>query len=504
MTMQSNHAQTDHAQTDHVQADQPQTDQPRTDQPQAAEAASDGGHPFDELAAAVRGWVVDRGGENDVALPWNFALRHDPAVTVIAADTADVTKAVRFAVEHDLAVGVQSTGHGPVLPVDGMLILTGAMSTVTIDPERRTATIGAGATWNQVLAPAQQHGLAPLLGSAGTVGAIGYTLGGGLGWLARHFGPACDAVRSFEVVTGSGDVVRADATQNVDLFTALRGGGGGALGIVTSMEMDLFPVTDVYAGNLIYPAEAAPEIVDAWARWVADAPEELTSSVVFMNFPPLPDVPEPLRGQSFTIVRGCWSGDLAAGRELLDGWRLAHPPLIDVWSTMPFTEAASISNDPVDPMPSSAGGGWMRRPDREIAATIAAGSFPSEGPPPVVLTEIRHLGGAVSKGSALTSMGHRDREFLLNCVVLADPAPAPGTPARPAPALTALLDALGDAVDADTYLNFAEGEGRRRGIGTDPRAAAALRGAVRFDVDGRFRFGVDHRAAVQPGDTATA
>src|SRR5690606_29613601 len=145
------------------------------------------------------------------------------AVVVVAGDAADIATAVRFAATHDLSVGVQSTGHGPVLPVDGMLILTGALSSVTIDPERRTATIGAGATWDQVLAPAQAHGLAPLLGSSGTVGAVGYTLGGGLGWLARRYGPACDAVRSFEVVTGTGEIVRADATQNVDLFTALRG-----------------------------------------------------------------------------------------------------------------------------------------------------------------------------------------------------------------------------------------------------------------------------------------
>ncbi len=458
---------------------------------------TDDDHPFDELAASIAGWVVERGRAAEVATPWNIAVRHDPAVVVVAAEATDIATAVRFAAAHDLSVGVQSTGHGPVLAVDGMLILTGALNAVTIDPERRTATIGAGATWNQVLAPAQAHGLAPLLGSSGTVGAVGYTLGGGLGWLARRYGPACDAVRSFEVVTGAGEVVRADPTRNIDLFTALRGGGGGAHGIVTSMEMDLFPVSEVYAGNLFYPAEAAVEIVEAWARWVEHAPDELTSSVVLMNFPPLPEIPEPLRGRSFTIVRGCWSGDMAAGRELLDGWRLTHPPMVDVWSSMPFTEAPSISNDPVDPVPASAGGGWMRRPDRELAATIAARSFPTDGPPPVMFSEIRHLGGAVSVDTASSSMGNREREFLLSCVVPAVPADAPGTTVHAEPALTALLEALGDAVDPDSYLNFTEGPSRRQAsmTATAPRAAAALRGAVRFDVHDRFRFGVDHRRA---------
>lgn len=467
----------------------------QTDQPDPTEGFPSRHIPFDELAGAISGTVVERDAPCDAARPWNLTMRHDPAVTVLAADAADISAAVRFAARHDLPVGVQSTGHGPVLPVDGMLVLTGQLCEVTIDAATRIATIGAGATWNQVLAPAQQHGLAPLMGSSGTVGAVGSTLGGGLGWLSRRFGPACDAVRAFEVVTGTGDIIRADATQHTDLFTALRGGGGGAHGIVTSMEMELFPVETVYAGNLLYPADAAIDILDAWARWVGDAPDELTSSVVLMNFPPLPDVPEPLRGQSFTIVRGCWCGDLAKGRELLDTWRLAHPPLVDIWSSMPFSEANTISNDPVDPMPAASGGGWMRRPDRELAATLAAGSFPSGGPPPVVLTEVRHLGGAVAIDDERSSMGHRDREFLLSCIAAVAPAEAPGTPPRPAPAFTALIDSLGDAIDAGSYLNFSEGAARREAsmTATRPGAAAALQSATRIDPDDRFCFGVDHR-----------
>lgn len=453
--------------------------------------------PFDELRWMVRGRIIDADVTDEAATPWDLAMRHDPVVTVVAADGADVAAAVRFATAHELPVGVQSTGHGPVLPVDGMLIVTSEMDEVSIDPDARTARVAAGATWARVLDAAQAHGLAPLLGSAPHVGAVGYTLGGGLGWLARKHGPACDAVRSFEVVTGRGDVVGADPSRNIDLFTTLRGGGGGTHGIVTAMEIDLFPVETVYAGNLIYPAEAAVEIIDSWARWTGTVPDDLTSSVVLMNFPPLPDLPEPLRGGSFTIVRGCWSGDIAEGRAVLDSWRLAHPPLVDLWSSMPFVEAGTISNDPVDPMPASAGGGWMRRPDRALAATIASRSFPSDGPPPVVLTEIRHLGGAVAAGSAMSSMGNRDREYLLNCVAMCPPAEAAGSPVPVAPTLAGLLEALGDAIDADSYLNFTEGAARRAASSraTDPRAAAAIRGAARFDIEGRFRFGVDHRGA---------
>ena len=121
--------------------------------------------------------------------------------------------------------------------------------------------------------------------SSTAVGAVGSTLGGGLGWLARRYGPACDAVRSFEVVTPTGELVQACPNEHPELFRALRGGGGGCLGVVTEMEIDLFPVTTVYAGNLAYPADAAADVVTAWSAWVADAPDELTSSVVIEQRP---------------------------------------------------------------------------------------------------------------------------------------------------------------------------------------------------------------------------
>ena len=165
--------------------------------------------PFDELRWIVRGRVIDADVTDEAATPWDLAMRHDPVVTVVAADGADVAATVQFAAIHELPVGVQSTGHGPVLPVDGMLIVTSEMDAVSIDPEARTARVAAGATWARVLDAAQAHGLAPLLGSAPHVGAVGYTLGGGLGWLARKHGPACDAVRSFDAWSSFCRVSRA-------------------------------------------------------------------------------------------------------------------------------------------------------------------------------------------------------------------------------------------------------------------------------------------------------
>ena len=203
---------------------------------------------------------------------WNRAVVQTPAVAVVAMNPSDVRAAVRYAADAGLGIGVQATGHGFVLPVDGMLILTSGMDEVTIDPVARTATVAAGCTAGPFLAAAHEHGLAPLLGSSPTVGAVGLTLGGGIGWLSRKYGPACDAVRSFEVVTPNGCLVHASATENDDLFRALRGGGGGALGVVTSMVIDLFPVTTIYGGSLVYPASDAAEVAEHYARWVGQAP----------------------------------------------------------------------------------------------------------------------------------------------------------------------------------------------------------------------------------------
>ena len=167
---------------------------------------------------------------------------------------------------------MQATGHGGVVPVDGVLLVTARLQDVSVDPEERTAWVAAGCTWADIVAATQVHGLAPLADSSPTVGAVASTLGGGLGWLSRHHGPACDAVRSFEVVTADGSLVRTCRDENGELFRALRG-GGGSLGVITDMEIALVPVTTVYAGNLHYPAERAAEVVARYAAWVADAPD---------------------------------------------------------------------------------------------------------------------------------------------------------------------------------------------------------------------------------------
>src|SRR3954454_768380 len=208
------------------------------------------------------------------------ALDPHPALVGEAYGAADVRAAVVAARDYGLPFAVQGTGHGTHVPCDGgVLVRTGAMATVLVDPDRRIAHVGAGARWADVLAAAAPFGLAPLSGSDPSVGVAGYTLGGGLGWLARRHGFAADSLRRAEVVTADGGLVTASATEHPDLFWALRGGGGG-FGIVTAMELALFPVDRVYAGTVWFPFARAGETLARYRDWIADAPDELSTAAL--------------------------------------------------------------------------------------------------------------------------------------------------------------------------------------------------------------------------------
>jgi hypothetical protein len=446
------------------------------------------------LRAELHGTLLTRDapGYLERCAGWNRLRAHRPDVIVVAADVADVVATVAFAANQGMGLGVQSTGHGMVRPVDDVLLDTSDLTSLAIDADRRTARVGAGCTWGAVLRAAQRHGLAPLLGSSPTVGAVGYTLGGGLGWLARKHGVACDAVRSLDVVTPDARPRRVSRDDDPELFRALRGGGGGAWCVVTAMEIDLVPLSTVYAGNLYYAPEDAGDVVDAYARWVAGMPDDLTSSLVYMNVPPAPEVPEPIRGRSFVIVRGCWSGDLAAGRSALDGWRAQRPPLIDRWDTMPFAECATISNDRAAPAPAVVTAEWLSRFDRGVGEQLAAQTFPAGAPPALVFSEVRHLGGAVASADrSISSFGHRDHPFLLTMVGMA----GHHDPAAIREHQSSVRRSLGDAATGATYLNYLDQEDRstRTADAFEPDDRARLAGLQRrLDPSQLLRYGVNH------------
>lgn len=460
--------------------------------PVPAPAAGDLDQRLAALRHRVDGDVLTRGdpGFREAALAWNRDAGHDPAVIVVAEDVGDVIAAVTFATESGLGLGVQATGHGVALPVDGVLLVTSRMVGVEVDAEARTAWIEAGCQWGPVLAAAQRHGLAPLVGSSAAVGAVGYTLGGGLGWLARRYGPSCDAVRSLEVVTPDGELVFASRDEHAALFHALCGGGGGSLGVVTEMEVQLFPVTTVYGGDLTYRAEDAADVLEQWSRWVVDVPDELTSSVVLRNGP---------GGRASTIVRGCWSGPIDAGRAVLDGWRRARPPVVDGWSEQRLGDLAALGADPTAPAARVVTGGWLATAtghaiEHDVGVTLAAATFGADGPPVLRYCEVRHAGGAVATSARRSgsSMGNRDGAFLLHLVgVVGEGRDATGIARH----LASTKDALGAHLSDRTYLNVLDGPARAASAPTSIDAddlVAIAEVAAAVDPERVLRYGVRH------------
>ncbi|NJC73927.1 FAD-binding oxidoreductase [Planosporangium thailandense] len=296
-----------------------------------------------DLASQVSGPVYvpgDDGFDAEIAA-WNLATAHRPLVAVGAADAADVAAAVGWAAERGLPVAVQATGHGAVAAaIGGVLVNTSRLDEVTVDPATRTARVGAGVKWARVIEAAAPYGLAPLSGSSSDVGAVGYTVGGGLGLLARRYGYAADHVRGLRIVTADGQLRDVDADEHPDLFWAVRGGKGN-FGIVTSIEIDLVPVATLYAGGIFYPGAVAADVLHAYRAWTSSLPDETTTSVAILRLPPLPELPEPLRGQTVVHLRFIHAGDADVTRadvlsrlpaEVRTRYRDEWRPRYDAWA----------------------------------------------------------------------------------------------------------------------------------------------------------------------------
>jgi len=416
---------------------------------------------LDNLRKQIKGQVIAPADPeyNSARKAWNLSVDQHPALIVIAQSSEDIRDSVRYAKANALKVTVQATGHGVIRVADGSLLInTSKLIDVRVDAKAQIAWVSAGAKWAHVLAKTNEVGLAPLLGSTPDVGAVGYTLGGGMGWLARKFSLSADSVTRFEVVTVDGEIITASATQNSDLFWALRGGGGN-FGIVTGMEIKLYPVTTLYGGNLFYPVESANEVFARFGEWTKNTPEELTSSVLLMNFPPIPDLPDFLRGKSFVMVRGAYCGPVEKGEALLDHWRKWQAPIIDDFKVMPFSQIATISNDPIDPLPSTSSGAWLKDVDESTAEILSRFVLPHMGPPMLAFAEIRHAGGAISRvDPASAAYGNRDAEYILQTVGV---APKPEAKAHIQHHISEMFGELAPQLHGGVYMNFLEGEEAR-------------------------------------------
>ena len=424
----------------------------------------------ESLRARLHGEVFgpDDAGWDEARRAWNLAVDQRPAAVAFPLTDADVVEVVNFAREEGLRVAPQTTGHGAsaIRSLERtILVSTRHMRGVRIDPKARRARVRAGALWADVTGPASAYGLAPLAGSAHDVGVVGYSLGGGLSWLARKHGFACDSVTAIELVTADGRHVRTDAENDPALFDALRGGGGN-FGVVTAMEFKLYPVEELTGGALLWPRERAEEIFNAWREWTQTVPDEVTSLCRLLNVPPLPDVPEPLRGRSFVVVEAAILG----GAELLAPLRALAPEL-DMVAPLPPAALIEIHNDPKQPMPGLSDHRVIDDASpRAIAALVAAAG------PELVAVELRHLGGRLPvNGFSLFAIGV--------------PMDAESAMAIDA-ALSGLMAATAPFDAGRSLLNFSDKPTRAERL-FEGRRLRALR-AVKARVDGGDVFTANH------------
>jgi FAD/FMN-containing dehydrogenase len=410
----------------------------------------------EDLRGRLAGEIVlpGDGGWDAARQAWNLSVDQRPVAVVFPETAEDVAAVVEVARVDGLRVGAQGTGHSaaPMGPLDGtILIKTSRMRGVEIDAPSKRARVQAGALWGEVVPAAAEHGLAALAGSAKDVGVVGYTLGGGIGWLARRFGLACSSVLAVEAVTADGRIVRADADREQDLFWAVRG-GGGSFAVVTALEFALHQVAEVYAGALFWPMERAGEVLHTWRELVEAAPDEFTSLGRLMQFPPIPEVPEPFRGRAFALVEAAYCGPEAEGAALLGPLRKLGPEL-DTFATIPVGGLGELHMDPPQPVPFAGDGMLLSELPTEAVDALVDIAGAGSGSP-LLSVEVRHLGGALANVStsngALPSL---DAGFALYGVGMAlNPEMKAAVQAH----AVKMQDALASWSASRSFMNFSE------------------------------------------------
>jgi FAD/FMN-containing dehydrogenase len=310
----------------------------------------------------------------------------------------DIQAVVRFAVREGLRVAPQATGHGSeaVGGWDGSVLLkTSAMRRVTVEPSAGVARVAAGALAADVADLAGSHRLAPVLGLASTVGVAGLALGGGIGWLSRSYGLACNNVRALEIVTAWGERQRVDAHTEPELFWALRG-GGGRFAVVTELELEAHPVAEVSAGMLAWPAEYAGEVLEQLRRWTWDIPESLGAVFRYLSLPAVEAVPAPLRGRQVVAIVAAFLGTESDGRRLMRPWRASRATLLDTFGPIRPADLVRVAGDPEQPMPARGRGFMVEELTAGLVDSIAQ-LIAEDALSPLTVLELRLLGGALGR-----------------------------------------------------------------------------------------------------------
>jgi FAD/FMN-containing dehydrogenase len=384
---------------------------------------------------------------------FNLAVDQRPAAIAYPSTAAEVAEFVGYARGAGLRVAVQSGAHnaGPQGDLrDALLIRTNRMDAVSIDPVRRIARAEAGVRWEAVVNAAAEHGLSALHGSSPTVGVVGYSLGGGLSWQARKRGLQANHVTAIELVLADGSRRRVDNDHDPELLWALRGGLGN-FGVVTAIEFRLFPVTEIYAGWLAWDWQHARLVLNGWAEWTRIVPDEVTTSARILQLPPLPELPEPIRGRQLVVIDGAILGDTQAAGQLLGPLRDLNPEL-DTFGPVPMPALCRMHGDPEDPCPYHGHSAMLSELTPEgVEAFVAAVGPQSQST--LAVAELRQLGGALGRPVGGGATSHFDGAYLAFALGMAfDPEMA----ARTSSDVRRVLGALAPWTEGRPYLNFVE------------------------------------------------
>ena len=436
-----------------------------------------------ELGGRLTGDVVVPGDEawETARQAWNLAVDQRPLAVVFPESADDVAATIRFAAERGLRVAFNAGGHnaGPIGWERGtLLVKTERMRGIDVDAVARRARVEAGVLARPLAQAAGEHGLAYLAGTSPDVGVLGYVLGGGLSWMVREHGLACNSILAAEVVTADGTRCHVDGENEPDLFWAIRGGSGN-VAAVTALELRLFPVTEIYAGTMFWPIDRAPEILRAWRSWIDGVPETCESLGRMLQLPDLPFLPDPVRGKSFVIVEAAILGDEREAAALVQPLRDLEPAM-DTMATMPPSELSVVNMDPELPLPYAGEGALLDAfPPDAVDGLVDAfvGS-------PLLHVEVRHLGGAAARRSPDHGLLDAiDQPFIAFTFGL---APDAGAVVAVEAAVGGVLGSLRPWDSGRRYLNFAESP-------VDPRTIYPAEGfdrlravKARYDPDNVF------------------
>jgi FAD/FMN-containing dehydrogenase len=454
---------------------------------------------LDSLRSRLRGPLVTAGeaGYDEARSLWNGMYDRRPAAAVRCAGAADVMQAVRFAARQGLLLSVRGGGHniaGNAVADGGLLLDLSGMRSVRVDANAQTVRVEAGARLADVDAETQAFGLATPLGINSTTGLAGLTLGGGFGWLSRRWGLTIDNLLSADVVTAEGGLLHASATENPDLFWAIRGGGGN-FGVVTSFELQLHPLgPHVLAGLILHPLAAAPETLRFYRDFAERAPDELACWFVLRQAPPLPFLAPEWHGKEILVLAVCYSGPQAEGQMLLEPLRRFGQPLADVVAPAPYAAWQTVLDPLLTPGQRNY---WkshdFRRVDDGLLDVLL--DFATRIPDPQTEIAFAQLGGAVGRvPAAATAYTHRDANWVLNVHGRWSEA---ANDARCIGWARALFDAAAPFATGGAYVNFlTQDEGARVEQAYGSNYSRLLELKNRYDPTNLFRVNVNIRPPI--------